>query len=401
MSAGAGPRPAGVGPSWLAVVGDIMIQRALTEAELADPVFQIVREAGLGLANLEAPLTAGGRPAEKAVNMRMDPERVADVAAMGFGAVSLANNHMLDFGPEGMWATMETLDQAGIAHAGAGGDVAAAMAPRFLDVGGARVALLSVACTLPVGFAATADGAGIAPIRVEQSVALDSVLWPEQPGTSPFVHTRAHEPDVEAFTAVVRQAAGEADFTVVMIHWGVPPGWAAPAQGILAEYQRPLAHRLIDAGADLIAGHHPHALHPVETYRGRLICYSLGNFVFRTSLARLMPPAETGDPEPPVRLKVPAAPYRNVFGGEEQRLSVLLLVDRVDGGVAYTFVPVELNPEGIPRLAPPERAEAVLGRLVFPARRGRLDPGLEIAPVSVGGRPPVAALRGLLSLERR
>ncbi|HEX6988826.1 MAG TPA: CapA family protein, partial [Bacillota bacterium] len=72
---------------WLAVAGDIMIQRAFTSEELADPLFEWVRGAGLALANLEAPLTAGGRPAEKAVNMRMDPERVADVAAMGFGAV--------------------------------------------------------------------------------------------------------------------------------------------------------------------------------------------------------------------------------------------------------------------------------------------------------------------------
>ena len=64
------------------------------------------------------------------------------------------------------------------------------------------------------------------------------------------------------------------------MHWGVPSPWLSPIQGPLTEYQRPLAHAIIDAGADLIIGNHPHAIHPVEIYQGKCICYSLGNFVY-------------------------------------------------------------------------------------------------------------------------
>lgn len=94
--------------------------------------------------------------------------------------------------------------------------------------------------------------------------------------------------------------------------------------GILAEYQRPVEHALIDAGADFIVGHHPHVVHPIERHRNGLIAYSLGNYVFqswghfdRPSTEVLPADATTEKPEPALSLDMPLAPFRNPFGAEE------------------------------------------------------------------------------------
>jgi len=119
-------------------------------------------------------------------------------------------------------------------------------------------------------------------VRVRQSVAIDPALQQEQPGGAPFMHTEAHDADVEAACDTVRSVRKHARLVVVALHWGIPHGFAARSYGILAEYQRPLAHALVDAGADIVVGHHPHVVHPVERYRNGLIAYSLGNYVFHS-----------------------------------------------------------------------------------------------------------------------
>ena len=116
-------------------------------------------------------------------------------------------------------------------------------------------------------------------MRVRTRFETDVSITDEQPGTSPYVHTEVVGGDLAQAVTAVRDARGRSDVVVVSVHWGVPPGWAAPFQGVLAGYQRPAAHALIDAGADLILGHHPHTLHGVEIYKDRPICYSLGNFI--------------------------------------------------------------------------------------------------------------------------
>ena len=86
--------------------------------------------------------------------------------------------------------------------------------------------------------------------------------------------------DVAQAQGVIRQARRDADVVVVVIHWGVPPAFLAPVQAPLADYQRPLARALVEAGADAIVVHHPHVVHGVELIDGKPVFYSLGNFVF-------------------------------------------------------------------------------------------------------------------------
>ena len=270
----------------LGVVGDLMIRTpGLVGRFAGEPGFRAMieelRRSGPVVANLEVPLSSRGQPVPKTVNLRADPAVIEDVLTLGVRAVTLANNHLMDYGPEAMFDTLAVCDRVGLARCGAGADLEAALAPVWLEADGRRIAVLSVSCTVPIESDAGANRPGITPLRVRFAFEADVNLQAEQPGTMPWVHSWAVEADrdrVGGAIAACREAG--ADAVVVAIHWGVPAYWLSLYQGLLAAYQRPLARALIEAGADAICGHHPHQLHPIEVYRGKPILYSLGNFLF-------------------------------------------------------------------------------------------------------------------------
>ncbi|TVT60917.1 CapA family protein, partial [Amycolatopsis rhizosphaerae] len=269
----------------LTVVGDVVVsgwpRRPVTgHRGPGASAFELLRGGDLTIGNLEVPLTGRGQRAEKLVAMRAPASGAAELAALGFDLMSLAMNHAMDYGADGMRDTVQALDAAGVRHAGFGESRTEATLARVVSVGAESLAFFSFCCALPLGFNATADRAGIGAIRVRQSFEYDSGFLDETPGTPPFVHSRAHEPDVRAAEALIQDAKRGNDYVAVALHWGVPHCYLPAAQGPLAQYQQPLARRLVDAGADLVIGHHPHCLHPVECYRNGLILYSTGNFVF-------------------------------------------------------------------------------------------------------------------------
>lgn len=270
----------------LAVVGDVMVQTpGITQGAAHLPEFQATRgelsQCAAVVANLEVPLSTRGQAVPKTVNLRAHPSVADHIQALGIHAVTLANNHLMDYGSDALLDTIAICEQAGIAHCGAGPDLEAALAPAWLTVGEHRVAVLSVSCTVPIESDARPGRPGIAPLRVRFAFEADINLHAEQPGTMAWVHSWVDASDRERVCqSIVSCRAQGADAVVVGIHWGVPSYWLSPYQGLLAEYQRPLAHALIDAGADAVCGHHAHQLHPVEVYSGKPILYSLGNFVF-------------------------------------------------------------------------------------------------------------------------
>ncbi len=270
----------------LAVVGDLMVQTpGIVEGSATIPGFLATRrELGRSaavVANLEVPLSERGHPVPKTVNLRADPAVAQDVRAFGVHAVTLANNHLMDYGPEALLDTLDACERAGIVHCGAGLDLEAALAPAWLMAGEHRIALLSVSCTIPVESDAGPARTGIAPLRVRFAFEADVNLLAEQPGTMPWVHSWAEPSERERLCRSIAACRAQgADVVVVGIHWGVPSYWLSPYQGLLAAYQRPLAHALIDAGADAVCGHHAHQLHPIEVYRDKPILYNLGNFAF-------------------------------------------------------------------------------------------------------------------------
>ncbi|HEX5057136.1 MAG TPA: CapA family protein [Gammaproteobacteria bacterium] len=256
-------QPAPADTVTLVAVGDMMFggsSESIMEQQGYDYPFATTRHiltaADLTIGNLETPLTAQGAPmTEKQFLFRNPPEKVGPaLRRAGFDIVSLANNHMLDYGTQGLQDTIQALQSYGIRPHGAGMNLAAARQPVIFELPqGLKAGFLSYSCTFPEEFWATEDKAGTA-----------------------FCHEKNVRADVARLT---EQAV---DIIVVSFHWG------AERMKELRPYQPLLAHAAIDAGADLVIGHHPHILQGIEQYRDGLILYSLGNFTFgsRTQHAR-------------------------------------------------------------------------------------------------------------------
>lgn len=308
-------------PFTLGLTGDVMFRERLSTLQQRwpskDQILGTLRGCDVALINQEMPLTRRGAPVPKMSNLRADPDVVFDIRADdGFASpvVSLANNHMLDYGAEGLFDTIETLDRAGINHVGAGANIVEALRPHYETVGSCRIAFISIAATLPPGSEASEDRPGIAPIRVTTSFDIDSVLIAEQPGTAPQVRTRLNISDLTVINDVVRRAKCSADLVVIAIHWGVTSRMLTPFQDLIADYQPLLARSLIDEGADLIVGHHSHRLDGIEFYRGKPVLYGLGNFIFaarRPHMARegMVVRLEYAADEPASRPRILLTPF--------------------------------------------------------------------------------------------
>lgn len=253
-----GPATPPPGPITIAAVGDIMLgHRAGPWLRRKGPgypferILPVLQEAQVVIGNLEAPISRRGTAVEnKKFTLRAGPEAAQALQAAGIDVVSLANNHILDFGPLALQDTLTALGEQGILWSGAGMDLAAARVPAILHREGRTIAFLSYSLTFPIEFYAS----------------------PGRPGTAPGYKDYVRR-DIKA-------ARSRADLVVVSFHWG------AELMITAKDYQRELARKSIDWGADLVLGHHPHVLQELELYRGRLIAYSLGNFVFGSESAR-------------------------------------------------------------------------------------------------------------------
>ena len=250
------PEPAPSLPATLTVaaVGDIHFDRQvkqLIERQGGLEPLRFVAEhlaaADVTVGNLESPLSNRGTPLPgKDVHFRGDPRGIEGLKASGFTFLSLANNHILDYGTEALVDTIDSLDSAGIGHAGAGLDRAAAWEPAVATYGDTTVAFLSFSHIIPAGFIATDSRPGLAPGRT----------------------------DMDAVVAAIRAAKEQHDYVLVSFHWGVEYVDDANADQVRD------GRAAIDAGADMVLSHHPHVIQGVEFYNGGLIAYSLGDFVF-------------------------------------------------------------------------------------------------------------------------
>jgi poly-gamma-glutamate capsule biosynthesis protein CapA/YwtB (metallophosphatase superfamily) len=251
------PTPASAASVTLTAVGDVSLARELVprmEQTGAGYPFALVAPLLSGdivLANLEGALTDRGEPWPKSYNFRTPP-RFADALRLGHvSVVSLANNHIMDYGAVGLADTIDALDADGIAHAGAGPNALGARLPAIVVANGLRVAVL--------GYVATPDEGGGFSVRQWASGV-------DVPGVA------IGAPD--AIAADVRAARAVADFVVVAVHAGDEYRRAPNAT------QRALAEAALAAGADAYIGAHAHVPQPVEQRGSQLIAWGLGNFVF-------------------------------------------------------------------------------------------------------------------------
>ncbi len=199
----------------------------------------------LTMCNLEAPFTVSGdKFPDKMFTFKVPPEYVSLLSKLGLDYVTLANNHIMDFGGKGLQETMEVLRAEGISFSGAGNNESAALQPAIIDFNGFKVGLIGCGAVFPEEFWATDSTAGI------------FFPWKEK------------------LIKTIRETRSKVDYLFIAFHWG------AEKREIPKQYQKGLARLCINNGADMVWGHHPHVIQGVELYKNRPIFYSLGNFIF-------------------------------------------------------------------------------------------------------------------------
>ena len=252
-------------------VGDIRVDRDDPDS-LMKFVAPVLNSADITFGQLEASYSTRGQLGVTfAPGFQADPKNVPSIARAGIKVMSVASNHSVDCGHDAFLDTIKHLTHSGIKVIGGGKNIAEARTPAIFDIKGNKIAVSAYNAILQPGYEARENRPGMAPLRVKTFY--EQVDW--QPGTPAKVWTIADPDDVDALLYDVKKAKEKADLLFVNIHWGVHY-----MVGHLAMYQLDIGHKVIDAGADVLLGHHAHNLGPIEMYKGKPIFYSLGNFAF-------------------------------------------------------------------------------------------------------------------------
>ncbi len=235
-------------------VGDISYSRGVErivrkQNNINYPFLKIqdyLKSADLVFGNLETSITQGPEIFDFEIIFRSNPGTEQALKQAGFSILSLANNHTPDFGEKGLKDTFTYLKNAGIKYVGAGQNEREAFQPVYIEKKGIRFAFLAYNDTdiVPTYYEASVDRAGTAFMRKDKMI------------------------------ESVKEAKRKADFVIVSMHAGIE--YAKKPNNSQINFAR----AAIDAGADLVIGHHPHVVQTMEKYKGKYIFYSLGNFVF-------------------------------------------------------------------------------------------------------------------------
>lgn len=407
----------------LALTGDSIITRR-AGITLDDPTRQLVElltDTDVSFTNLEVlPNDFAGYPAWESGGSHFAAHKwvMDDLADMGFNLFACANNHSLDYSIEGLLAMIEHLDERAVAYSGVGENLAMSRMPTYLDTPTGSVGMISCSATFHEGQEAgeqrrdMVGRPGLNPLRYDttyyvtqeqydaikdvalglgleqqrqQRIQLGFQFPPDDPDVLPFlegnfkvgdetrVETKPKDKDVEAMEKWVQDARRRSDLVIVSIH---AHEQQAEDKEQPADFIPTFAHRMIDAGADMVVGHGPHLIRGMEIYNGKPIFYSLGNFIGQNELVWRLPsdsyerfrvdPSET-----------PAILYDQRYGSDTKGFpaddryweTVMPLLqfegDRVTG---MEIVPISLalnaqaNRRGKPEVATGEIADRVLTR---------------------------------------
>ncbi len=237
----------------VSIVGDVMLDRGV--ARVMDErgydypyenVSEIFQYDDITLGNVECPITSSENPVlkKRVIVFRAESKNAKELKKAGFEVLNLANNHSMDQRSEGLRDTIALLNANGISTVGAGENREEARKPIFKNANGVKIGILGYTVFPPEGFICSGDDYDAARIYLK------------------------------SLSDEVSRAKKECDFLIVTMHWG------NEYENYPSEMQRDLAHMMVESGADLIAGHHPHVLQGVEKYMDKYIFYSLGNFIF-------------------------------------------------------------------------------------------------------------------------
>ena len=236
----------------LIFAGDLMLDRGVKRSIYRDfkgdyQIFlenlSFLKEADIAFANLEGNLSDQGQDRGKKYSFRMEPKALEAITEIGLDALSVANNHTADWGQKAFLDTIKRLKEKNIVPVGGDINKEEATRPKIIERNGLKIGFLGFTDVGPDWFSAQKNREGI---------------------------LLASDPD---FEEIISQAKEETDFLITSFHWG-------------EEYQKPnqrqktLAHRAIEAGTDIVVGHHPHVIQKTVKYKDGLIIYSLGNLIF-------------------------------------------------------------------------------------------------------------------------
>jgi poly-gamma-glutamate capsule biosynthesis protein CapA/YwtB (metallophosphatase superfamily) len=278
----------------LMAVGDIMLARSIGDLILTQGIeapfefaASMLNKADIALGNLECAISEQGEPENKAYTFRAPLEAGKALSFAGFDLLTLANNHVMDFGKDAFLDTLDNLQANQIAVVGAGKDKTSARQPVIIEANGLRLAFLAYLDIPRWNY--------------------DYLAWvatPTEPGIA-WGYLTDIQADVSAATRI-------ADVVIVLLHFGIE-GEGEPS------YQQIQSARLaIDSGAKLVIGSHTHLLQSIEKYKDGLIVYNLGNFVF------------------------------DEFVEPENQSAIFLARISKDGVLAHKLIPVRLQENGVP-----------------------------------------------------
>lgn len=251
-------------------VGDVWVNRDHPDS-IFEHVTPVIQSADISFCQLETNYSERGNPLPQArVPMRAHPRNAPSIKKAGFHVVSFASNHHFDYGPEALLDTIEVMRKTGIELIGVGRNIEEARKPQIIDCQGTQVGFLAYSSILPLGYWADKNKPGCAPIR---GFTLYEQVEHDQPGTPARIHSFAHEGDKAAMIEDIKKLKTQVDIVMVSMHWGIHFKEAE-----IAMYQKEVGYAALDAGADVILGHHAHILKAIEIYNGKPIFYSLCNF---------------------------------------------------------------------------------------------------------------------------
>jgi poly-gamma-glutamate synthesis protein (capsule biosynthesis protein) len=326
----------------LLAVGDILIDREQPET-IFQHVAGVLRSGDITFANCEQMYSDRGHPSPVHASYS-DPKNIPALLHAGIDLVSLANNHTLDWGIDGLLDTMARLKEAGLPYVGVGQDLAEARQPVILERDGTRVGFLAYGCIGPDGYEAEEEKPGYAPVR--SWTIYEKVDY--QPGTPPRIVSLPYKDDLAAMVEDIQRLKAQADVAVISFHWGqhfVPR--------VIPMYCFDIGHAAVDAGADLILGTHAHILKGVEVYNGKVIFYSTSNFALE-----LGPGTLKGKSIPKVLSKftehygfVPDPEYPTYPMHPEAKTTIIVKAIIRDGAIKQvSYIPCYVNKQAEPEI---------------------------------------------------
>ncbi len=380
----------------LGAVGDVFVNRP-DPTKAFDACAETLRRFDLVFGNCEGAYTDRPHFAPSAGWRVVAPAACArGLSGAGFHVMACANNHSVDAGHEGLFDTLDVLQAQGIATIGAGRDLAHALAPAIRECKGIRVGFLGFASVYQPGYEARKNVPGLAALRIHSHCYIPDwdAYGKVEPGVRPQVRTFPYPEDLAILKDAVAALRREVDVVIVSHHWG-----KAGQPAILTEYERILGRASIDAGADVVLGHHHHFLRGVEIYRDRPSFYGLGHFVFDlpdldTALTKveIQKLKEMGEYAIYPRTGYPLSPFH-----PDARMTVVAAV-RFRGATltAIGFIPCMIDQEN--QAQPIARGKQDAIRIVDYLQHVSDESGLH---TKYGGAFPASDLQSIVSIDQK